>query len=778
MANKNRFNFSKIVDLSKVLNNRMNDHYRQTYNSSRTSKKELDDVSGRVEDNIDAIMNRNNDIDAPNLTKLYSRALLYKNLNDRQVQKKIEDTFGDEGVTNNILGIYLQNKNIKDLYNEIDTVCKYMPKLDEALKAKRDAILSSDNFSKDFVNATVSSTYDEDRVIFNTRIENIKKKYKLAEKFDKATYSTMKYGEEFIYHPPYKKALAKLLRDKSKTMSVSNPGGLHESVIRIDGITTKDLKLNNQITTNTYNINVSYNYTGVLESAVNDQTRLRESMSIVNEVGSVCDNIDEMALMEDALPNSLKNNTSGKKTKLNKTISDELELPTKDFDQSARDGLIKSGINNSVDSYNVKTPGCVLKTLKPENVILLYIDEICLGYYYFEFDPNTDNSILYSNQYDSSGYGSTMYDRNAVKNSQDFKAEQDKNQLLKYVASNIASQIDTQFINTNPDLADEIYAVLKYNDLFNGAATSNIKVTFLPEEDVTHIKFEEDPDTHRGISDILSCLIAAKMYCCISINDTIASLTRSQDRRVYYVKQNTETNIAQTLMNVINQIKKSNFNIRQVENMNSILNIIGRYNDFVIPVGQSGDAPVQMEVMSGQDIQPHTELLDRFEEQCVNSTGIPLELVNARYSTDFATQITMSNIKFLRHCILRQEKLEYYFSRIITALYAAEYGEKVYIKCVLPQPLFLSITNLNNILETVRANTETIANYEYDNENDQANNEKKAIFMKLMMKQRLSTYVKADEIDNLKRQTEFEYNKRKTVASANGNAGGDSYGGY
>ena len=101
-----------------------------------------------------------------------------------------------------------------------------------------------------------------------------------------------------------------------------------------------------------------------------------------------------------------------------------------------------------------------------------------------------------------------------------------------------------------------------------------------------------------------------------------------------------------------------------------------------------------------------SELLDRFEEQCVNSTGIPLELVNARYSTDFATQITMSNIKFLRHCILRQEQLENYFSRIITALYAAEYGERVYIKCVLPQPLFLSITKLNNNLESVSANTE------------------------------------------------------------------------
>ena len=48
-----------------------------------------------------------------------------------------------------------------------------------------------------------------------------------------------------------------------------------------------------------YCFNVSYNYTGVLESAVNDHTRLRESMNIVNEVGSVCDNIDEMALFSE-----------------------------------------------------------------------------------------------------------------------------------------------------------------------------------------------------------------------------------------------------------------------------------------------------------------------------------------------------------------------------------------------------------------------------------------------------------------------------------------------
>lgn len=774
MANKQRFNFSKIVDLSKVLNNRMNDHYRQTYNSTRNTRKELDDISGRVEDNIDAIMNRNSDIDSANITKLYSRAILNKNLNDKQVQAKIEEVFGDESITNNILSTYLENKSIKDLNLEIDTVCKYMPKLDEALKAKRDAILSSDNFSKDFINATASSTYDEDKVIFSTRINNIKKKYNLRDKFDAATYNTMKYGEEFIYHPPYKKALQKLLANKNKTGRITSIGnGLHESTIEING-TTKGLELNNPITNNGYKVNLFFNFGGVLESAINEHSSLLESAQTISEVGSVCDNIDEMALMEEALPSSLKNNKSKDKYKMNKTIDDELEYPSSDQDASARDGLINQ---NKIGGYSqsIKTPGCVLKTLKRENIILLYVEDICLGYYYFEFDPTTDNSLIYNNQYDSSGYGASMLGKNNINNSQNIKTQQDRMQLLKYIASNIAAEIDDKFINTNPDLVKEIYAVLKYNDVFNSSSIANVKVTFLPEEDVTHIKFEEDPDTHRGISDIQGCLLAAKMYCCISINDTIASLTRSQDRRVYYVKQNSETNIAQTLMNVINQIKRSNFNIRQVENMNSILNIIGKYNDFVIPVGQSGDAPVQMEVMQGQDIQPQTELLDRLEEQCVNSTGIPLELVNARFSTDFATQITMSNIKFLRHCILRQEKLEYFFSRILTAIYSAEYGESIYIKCVLPQPLFLSITNLNNILETVRSNVETIANYEYDNENDEDNNAKKALFMKYMMKERLSTYVKEEEVDNIKRQVDFEYSRRKTQAPT-GNAA--AYGAY
>src|SRR5699024_4942480 len=152
-----------------------------------------------------------------------------------------------------------------------------------------------------------------------------------------------------------------------------------------------------------------------------------------------------------------------------------------------------------------------------------------------------------------------------------------------------------------------------------------------------------------------------------------------------------------TLLNVINQIKKQNMNIMQIENMNSILGITGKYNDYIIPVGPSGDAPIQMEVMQGQDIDPQTDLLDKLEEAAINSTGIPIELVNARLNLDFATQLTMSNTKFMRFIFKRQAKFETFLGNIMTDIYNTEHQnetDKIIVKCVLPSPIMFNVNNL------------------------------------------------------------------------------------
>ena len=87
--------------------------------------------------------------------------------------------------------------------------------------------------------------------------------------------------------------------------------------------------------------------------------------------------------------------------------------------------------------------------------------------------------------------------------------------------------------------------------------------------------------------------------------------------------------------------------VRQIESMNNILNIVGKYNDFIIPMGQSGDSPIQFEVMNGQEINTPTDIMEKMEESAVNPI-IPYEMLNSIYQQDFAIRFTMSNTRFLK----------------------------------------------------------------------------------------------------------------------------------
>ena len=78
-----------------------------------------------------------------------------------------------------------------------------------------------------------------------------------------------------------------------------------------------------------------------------------------------------------------------------------------------------------------------------------------------------------------------------------------------------------------------------------------------------HVYFKLDPKTHRGISDLHKSLVPAKMWVSLSTTSAIGTMTRGYDRRVYYVRQNVDTNISQTLLYTINQITKANFGTRE-----------------------------------------------------------------------------------------------------------------------------------------------------------------------------------------------------------------------
>lgn len=768
MANKNQSRFKNIKILNSTLdtiNTLMDGIYKSTYGSDRNFMNSINQVTQDIEDNISNIISKNNMKDISNVSKLYSRMKLQDLSNDKKFINGLSAIFEDQSISPNILSMYTENRWIRYLDIEYDTILKYMPRLQEALNAKKENVLSSDNFSKDFLNESSKNLNNNtDQSLFSERINSLKTKYKLQMFYEETYDRVAKYGEEFIYCVPYSKAISDLLNNKANTrmnsyFNANNLYGIKNSVnecclkeisviengsfCRSNNLNFENTKLINGVEL-IGNLKVIIDKRGFLESAYSNQSAIN----------------DKLELLPSSVYESVLEAGGSKKIKFDETVPNELEVP-KGFDKTSSDGFIK--FDNTKN--NVKVPGSVLKRLKHENIIPIYIDQTCLGYYYVEFLAGSSYDIFVNNEhiYGTSTIGVTgaqLQGRNISAEA----IEEQRNRLLSYFAANLAKEIDANFVNNNQDLAKEIYTILKYNDVFNTQSIDSIRISFLPESDVEHIFFKQDPETHRGISDLMYALIPAKLYACLYITNTLGILTRGHDKRVYYVKQNVEQNIAQTMLNVINQIKRGNFGMREIENMNTILNITGRFNDYVIPVGPSGDPPIQFEVMQGQQFDPNTELMDKLEEMAINSTDIPIEFIqNRMQSLDFAVQATAVNLKVLRSTYKRQSIYEYYLSRIETKLYNSEYNENISITCSLPTPLFLHMTNINQMIANTKEYVQAIADYEYEAEtaNDTNAEAKKLIFIRNMMRKKLTTYLKLDEINEMKILAEMEYNKEK-----------------
>ena len=423
--------------------------------------------------------------------------------------------------------------------------------------------------------------------------------------------------------------------------------------------------------------------------------------------------------------------------KFDRVLDDDMTLPNQD--DTTADGLYTPNkANSGIKDMN----GSIVKILKRERVTPIILNDICLGYYYFEFD---DQAAVFDERQPTTGVVNTITGLRSNGRSEAFDSMQRREDLIRSIANNLADKIDSNFVNANQDLKKEIYYILKYNDSFNAAAggTNNIRVSYIPPEDIHHIYFELDEDSGRGISDLNLSLIPAKLWVAIYITNCLAIMTRGNDKRVYYVKQSVESNISKTLLKTINEIKKSNFGIRQIENINSVLNITGRFNDYIIPRGNDGQSPIEFEVMQGQQVEIKTELLNILEESAINVTGVPIEIIQNRQSPDYASQLTMSNSKFLRYVYTRQGDFQKAIAPLYTKIYDIEYSSDEQINVTLPPPLFINVTNTNQLIVNTNDYCENITNIVMADEQDDM---VKAKFAKELKIHHLGAYLNMDVI--------------------------------
>lgn len=781
---KSNIRFNALKKIAGLIQSNTDDIYKSTYYTDPENKRQLDNLKNNIDTSIKNILNNNiNSTGEPNMSRFYER-LFFNTQNDKDTVAEFEKIFGDNDFINNLSSSYMDNRWIKAIDDELDETLRYMPKLEEALQTLRDNVLSADSFNKDFLTLKPAIDGDGSQDQFDHNIQDLKKNYDLLKLINDIYYDTSKYGETFIYCVPYEKAIQNLMDHKNDNRGIAIRSNYNESTVILEDTindTSEKIdmsrfnldKMSEDI--NDINLNFEIDNSGILRSVIESEKDARDKRKMVNEQ-SLCEQYLMELGMTDirndgkayAFDNVERYQVGGKLPEhhnFDKTLNDDMELPN--IDSSASDGLV-----NTDKAKNVKLKsmnGCIVKKLRRECVTPIMINDICLGYYYFEFD---NNMAFFDESQPSTGMVNTITGLRSNGRAEAYDVLQRRDDAIRYVASMLATKIDTKFINDNQDLKREIYYILKYNDEFsnNEANMQNIRVSYIPPEDINHIYFELDENTSRGISDLNLALIPAKLWVAIYITNCLAIMTRGNDKRVYYVRQSVESNISKTLLKTVNEIKKSNFGIRQIQNINNVLNITGRFNDYIIPRGADGNSPIEFEVMQGQQIEIKTELLNLLEEAAINSTGVPLELIQSRQSPDYAMQLTMSNTKFLRFVYGRQSLFQQMIQPLLTKIYDIEYGTTDSIDVTLPPPLFINVTNTNQLI----VNTSDFCNsiveiFMGDSQDDII----KAKVGKKLKAYYLGSYVNMGIINNAIEEAKQEKAKEDAEAAAKDN--GESY---
>ena len=712
--------------------------FSDIYYNDNLGSEEIKRLRNRVDNAIEKISNNNiASTGVSNISILYTKTMNMQNKANMDMITELNKTLGDRNTMNNIMALYTQNTLIRDMDKEIDMVCKYMPKLEEALDTRREHVLSADHFSKNCLNIRSIDNSGEDASTKNN-IDTMRNKYNLDELFDNQIYRlTDKYGEAFVYIVPYKRAIEQLLQAKYTTNNgnsnpdfINSPNGYVESVdmeaiqeafeLNSEDIDTKDII---QEAMNEYE-----DFTKKMKIEAKEAQKERE---LINEISSIKIEINRSKIIESAIRDRAKINkvfsesgslffNENKDTSIfgNGLYKDKFYSAASDPNSMSADGVTLLNKSNN-KSTKIDIPGCVVKVLDRELTKPLYIDNICIGYFYVECDKKF---VLEQTNYAATIGG--IRPGGVYKGTFDYyRNTSNEYSAIKQIANMISQKIDAAFVNANQDLSKEIYSILKYNSTVDATGKiSRIRITFIPPEDIEHCYFELDNETKRGISGLARSLLPAKLYSCLYISNTLLSITRGFDKRIYHVKQSVDTNVAGVLMNVINQIQRSNFNIRQIESMQNVLNMIGRFNDFIIPRSPSGEDPVEFEVMPGQQVEIKTDLMNMLEELAVNATDVPLELIQQRNQPDLATHLTMTNTKFLQKVYNRQSKTQKIFSRVATKIYNYEFNdgnnkhEEIIVE--LPPPIFLASTNTSQIVESVANLSQTVAFTFTDDQNE------------------------------------------------------------
>ena len=280
-------------------------------------------------------------------------------------------------------------------------------------------------------------------------------------------------------------------------------------------------------------------------------------------------------------------------------------------------------------------------------------------------------------------------------------------------------------------------------------------MTFLQPDEVFHFKLDSN-DTY-GISKYAKSLFSAKIYLATLITNLMQKVSRGRDKRAFYVDTGMDDDIEGVVQSFIRDIKSREITTNTMNNITTLLNSVGAFEDYFIPT-IDGEKPIEIDTVQGMDIDVDNEFLNNLLKSCISGTGIPGNYIDATMDVDFARTLAMQNQAFVRTLVCYQNDFSNYYTNIIRKLYHNEFIKdkkakinnknnkkknnidlnneidinKLFIK--FPPPIYLSLSNINEQISNATNTIDFLTNLYFD----ESSTEEDVSSIKLLFKQNLA----------------------------------------
>ena len=584
------------------------------------------------------------------ISKLYDKNKRENKLSEIFNNELTSMTLGSDDTTiGSFLTSVYQNKMIKQ--SDIHDIANQLIELKEAVNTMRDAIVTADivdgRINREI---TFKGITDEETERYRSIIHTVEKRFEIQEKIKNFIVKEgLTYGEYYVYCIPYSAIFNDFMKNKSKyntssLYSYESAGDLkpiqeamlegNQSYVNLGCDDDESLSefMESCYEDFEYDKNAypQFSNEGEFHESFNED--LKDILSRVSVINADI----PLPVMEEGVEtvkefrNEFVNESGDAFMETRKDLQPDdtfMKFMKDTKGQKRKDDSsegIYSGTKKVEDFKDVKD--CYIKMLEPTRVCEIKMMDEVIGYFYIKTDTMTPlNGVL----------SSTLYQTK-------FNQKRSEHDIVSDIAGRIIQKFDKKFLKENPKFKKLIVEALNFYDL----SEQSVKFQFVPKEYMVAFKIDKDIDGN-GTSMLEGSMFYAKLYLMLLLFKIMSIIVYSNDTKVNYIKQ---SGIDKNLINKVQQIaiqkQARTINIFDLFNYTTLINKIGNGNELFIPVGRSGDRPMETDILSGQEVQLNSELMELLRNSYILGTGVPAAILNYLNEADFAKSIEVANTKF------------------------------------------------------------------------------------------------------------------------------------